>query len=297
MDKSLKSVLCGGLAGATDVVLTFPTDYVKTQLQLDEKGDRKKYSGVFDCIKKTSKQYGVSGLYRGMSTLLYGSIPKTAVCFGSFEFFKAQLVDERNILSTFNSFVSGFGAGVVESVIVTTPMETMKVKLINDRRSEKPKFRGMFHAARIILQTEGFRGIYMGLTPTLMRQCSNHAIRFPIMETFKNYYRGDDPTRKPPKWMTAVFGCLAGASAVIANTPIDTLKTRMQGLEAAKYKSTWDCVQKIYQNEGKLAFYKGMVPRLIRLSLQAGVIFTVYDVYSEAIDKLDDKLKGNTINS
>lgn len=37
-DKGWKSILCGGMAGGTDVVLTFPTEYIKTQLQLDERG-------------------------------------------------------------------------------------------------------------------------------------------------------------------------------------------------------------------------------------------------------------------
>uniref|UniRef100_A0A0K8VMV5 Citrate transport protein n=3 Tax=Bactrocera latifrons TaxID=174628 RepID=A0A0K8VMV5_BACLA len=292
-DKGWKSVLCGGMAGGTDVLITFPTEYIKTQLQLDERGDKKKYSGVIDCFRKTTKQYGIFGLYRGMSTLLYGSMPKTAVCFGSFEFFKSHLVDEKKSLSTFNSFLCGLGSGIVESILVTTPMETLKVKLINDRRSEKPKFRGMFHAARLIVKTEGFHGIYMGLTPTLLRQCSNHAIRFPIMETFKNFYKGDDPTRKPPKWMIAMVGFMAGGTAVLANTPVDTLKTRMQGLEAFKYKNIFDCILKISRNEGVLALYKGMVPRLIRLSLQASVIFTLYDVYMEAFDALEEMLKRN----
>ncbi|XP_053948876.1 tricarboxylate transport protein, mitochondrial-like isoform X1 [Anastrepha ludens] len=296
-DTGWKYVLCGGMAGGTEVLITFPTDYVKTQLQLDEKGDKKKYSGVFDCFRKTTKQYGFFGLYRGMSALLYGSIPKTAVCFGSFEYFKSYLVDENKILSTYNSFLCGFASGIIESIVVTTPMETLKVKLINDRRSEKPRFHGFFHAARVILKTEGFRGIYMGLTPTLLRQCSNHAIRFPVMETFKNYYKGDDPTRKPPKWLVAVVGLIAGGSAVLVNTPVDTLKTRMQGLEAAKYENILDCALKIYRNEGVLAFYKGMIPRFVRLSLQACCIFTLYDVYTEAFDEIENFSRGNKIKS
>lgn len=134
----------------------------------------------------------------------------------------------------------------------------------------------------------------MGLTPTLLRQCSNHAIRFPIMETFKNFYKGDDPTRKPPKWMIAMVGFMAGGTAVLANTPVDTLKTRMQGLDASKYKNMFDCILKISRNEGVLALYKGLLPRFMRLSLQASVIFTLYDVYMEAFDALEEMLKGNT---
>lgn len=69
----------GGITGGIEICITFPTEYVKTQLQLDEKGDRKKYTGIWDCAKKTVNSHGVFGLYRGLSVLLYGSIPKSAV--------------------------------------------------------------------------------------------------------------------------------------------------------------------------------------------------------------------------
>lgn len=42
-------------------------------------GGQKQYSGIGDCVKKTVKSHGVLGLYRGLSVLLYGSIPKSAV--------------------------------------------------------------------------------------------------------------------------------------------------------------------------------------------------------------------------
>lgn len=69
----------GGITGGIEICITFPTEYVKTQLQLDEKGDKKKYNGIADCVKKTVKGHGFFGLYRGLSVLLYGSIPKSAV--------------------------------------------------------------------------------------------------------------------------------------------------------------------------------------------------------------------------
>ena len=70
----------GGITGGIEICITFPTEYVKTQLQLDEKvGATKRYKGIIDCVKQTVKQHGVLGLYRGLSVLLYGSIPKSAV--------------------------------------------------------------------------------------------------------------------------------------------------------------------------------------------------------------------------
>ena len=36
---------------------------------------------------------------------------------------------------------------------------------------------------------------------------------------------------------------IAGATSVLGNTPLDVIKTRMQSLDAAKYKNTLDCAQ------------------------------------------------------
>lgn len=69
----------GGITGGIEICITYPTEYVKTQIQLDEKAGARKYNGIMDCIKKTVKNHGVFGLYRGLSVLLYGSIPKSAV--------------------------------------------------------------------------------------------------------------------------------------------------------------------------------------------------------------------------
>lgn len=75
----LPFALPGGITGGIEICITFPTEYVKTQLQLDEKsGGAKKYNGIIDCVKKTVRSHGFFGLYRGLSVLLYGSIPKSA---------------------------------------------------------------------------------------------------------------------------------------------------------------------------------------------------------------------------
>lgn len=76
-------VILGGITGGIEICITFPTEFIKTQLQLDEgssrRGEAKRYNGMIDCAKKTIQNRGVFGLYRGLSVLLYGSIPKSAV--------------------------------------------------------------------------------------------------------------------------------------------------------------------------------------------------------------------------
>ena len=81
--KFLKGIIAGGITGGIEICITYPTEFVKTQLQLDEKVG--KYKGIVDCTKQTVQSRGIGGLYRGLSVLVYGSIPKSAVRFGSFE--------------------------------------------------------------------------------------------------------------------------------------------------------------------------------------------------------------------
>ncbi|ETN58853.1 tricarboxylate transport protein [Anopheles darlingi] len=283
--KGLKGIVAGGITGGIEICITFPTEYVKTQLQLDEKGATKQYNGIMDCVKKTVKTNGVLGLYRGLSVLLYGSIPKSAVRFGAFESLKGRLMDHNGQLSTSGKLLAGLGAGVAEAILAVTPMETVKVKFINDQRSGTPKYKGFFHGVGMIVRQEGLSGVYKGLTATILKQGSNQAIRFYVMETLKDVYKGDDPKKPVPKMVVGAFGAVAGAASVFGNTPIDVVKTRMQGLEASKYKNTMDCAVQIWKNEGPLAFYKGTVPRLSRVCLDVAITFMIYDSFMDLFNK------------
>ena len=64
-------LLAGGLAGALEISITYPLEYIKTQLQVTSvtnNGSRVSFTGSFDCAKRTIDSYGVFGLYRGFLT-------------------------------------------------------------------------------------------------------------------------------------------------------------------------------------------------------------------------------------
>nr|XP_023688047.1 tricarboxylate transport protein, mitochondrial [Paramormyrops kingsleyae] len=281
-----KAILAGGIAGGIEICITFPTEYVKTQLQLDEKANPPRYKGIGDCVRQTVQGHGVRGLYRGLSSLLYGSIPKAAVRFGMFEFLSNQMRDEAGKLDSTQGLICGLGAGVAEAVVVVCPMETVKVKFIHDQTSANPKYRGFFHGVREIVRTQGLRGTYQGLTATVLKQGSNQAIRFYVMTSLKNWYKGDNPNKAINPIVTGAFGAIAGAASVFGNTPLDVIKTRMQGLEAHKYKNTVDCAVKIMRHEGPAAFYKGTIPRLGRVCLDVAIVFIIYEEVVKVLNKV-----------
>lgn len=105
------------------------------------------------------------------------------------------------------------------------------------------------------------------------------------MESLKDLYKGGDQNKPVPKYVVGAFGAVAGAASVFGNTPIDVVKTRMQGLEASKYKSTLDCAMKLWKNEGPSAFYKGTVPRLSRVCLDVAITFMIYDSFMDLFNK------------
>jgi len=84
----------------------------------------------------------------------------------------------------------------------------------------------------------GIRGTYQGLTATMMKQGTNQAIRFFVMESLKELYRGKDNVSTPvPKPITGLFGIVAGAASVFGNTPLDVIKTRMQVCQCDKFNN------------------------------------------------------------
>jgi solute carrier family 25 (mitochondrial citrate transporter), member 1 len=76
----LKHLVSGGLTGAIECCITYPTEFIKTKMQLNPEYAK---MGVIGSFKDTVKADGVKGLYRGLSVLVALSAPKTGVRFYS----------------------------------------------------------------------------------------------------------------------------------------------------------------------------------------------------------------------
>jgi len=269
-------LLSGGISGALAICVTYPTEYLKTQMQLYEARSKR---GMINCAKDTVKMYGPLGFYRGLDTLLYFSIPKVGVRFGVNEFCKNKIFTDNSRSSI---FISGFISGIFEALLVVTPMETLKVKLIHDRFQEVPRFRNFFHGVRMIYKEQGFAGMYKGPLATVARQSSNAGIRFLVYDETK-YLFETYMSFLPKVAILMLSGGVAGAVNVFANGPIDVVKTNMQGLDAHKYKNSFDCGYQIWKKEGIRGLYKGSVPRLTRLVMDVGLTFTFYEYVGDMI--------------
>ncbi|KAH9470727.1 hypothetical protein Pst134EA_004651 [Puccinia striiformis f. sp. tritici] len=273
------SLFAGALAGSIEGFVTYPTEFIKTRSQFRSSTTVGKPPGPIEILKSTVARDGVKGLYSGCSALVIGNGLKAGVRFFSYEKFKKALVDQDGKLSGPRSLLAGLGAGMCEAIIAVTPSETIKTKLVNESMKSNPRFTGLIQGTKEIVKTEGLPGIYRGLFPVMMRQGANSAVRFSTYSSLKALFQGNVRSgQQLPSFMTFVIGGVAGVVTVYCTMPLDVIKTRMQSLEAkTKYVNSFDCGYQIFKFEGVSRFWKGTTPRLIRLSLSGGIVFTVYE--------------------
>jgi len=181
----------GGVAGAIEICCTYPTEFVKTQLQLDsnpKKGQLPKFNGSLDCIKKTvfveGKKPNPLNLYKGLSPLLFFSVPKATVRFAGFEIGKQFVAPGKTQLTTAESLQAGLLAGALEATFVVCPQETIKVKFVHDTNRAVPKYKGLVHGCTSIYKELGMRGLYAGYTTTVDEVIFEAKYRFVFYFTF-----------------------------------------------------------------------------------------------------------------
>jgi solute carrier family 25 citrate transporter 1 len=275
-------LLSGGLTGCIESLCTYPTEFLKTKMQLYKEFS---HQGLIGTAKHTYAENGFKGFYRGVSVLVFFSTPKTGIRFYSKNYY------DNEVLQNFETFkksrrltnsISGLMAGITEAILVVTPMETIKTKLIHDKIAGSNKYRGLFHGISEIVKEKGLGGIYKGLGPTVLRQGSNQAIRFLVYDDTYN------ALNKSLNKTVAMFiaGGVAGAASVLGNNPIDVIKTQMQGLDAHKFNGPLDCAAKVWQSEGIRGFYKGAVPRMTRVVLDVALTFTLFEHLKNGMDYL-----------
>ncbi|PFH45635.1 hypothetical protein AMATHDRAFT_8874 [Amanita thiersii Skay4041] len=302
-EKPLHSLFAGATAGAVEAFVTYPTEFVKTRSQFGGKKEP-----PLTIIRDTLKTKGVKGLYSGCTALVIGNATKAGVRFVSYDHFKQKLADSEGKVSAPRSLLAGLGAGMMEAIFAVTPSETIKTKLIDDSKRPVPQYRGLIHGTTSIVKQEGLSGIYRGLFPVMMRQGANSAIRFTTYTTLKQFVQGTAarPGQQLPSAITFGIGAIAGLVTVYTTMPLEcvsisynlfelcylsaftgadvvthassVIKTRMQSLEArTQYRNSFHCAYRIFTEEGVLRFWTGTTPRLTRLVLSGGIVFTVYE--------------------
>lgn len=260
-----------------------PIDVIKTRLQLDRSGN---YKGIAHCGTTIVRSEGVRALWKGLTPFATHLTLKYTLRMGSNAVLQSAFKDsETGKISNHGRLLSGFGAGVLEAVLIVTPFEVVKIRLQQQRglSHELLKYRGPVHCARMIIKEEGLRGLWAGVTPTIMRNGTNQSAMFTAKNAFdvllwkKN--EGDGRVLLP--WQSMISGFLAGTAGPICTGPFDVVKTRLmaQGREGGevKYKGMIHAIRTIYAEEGLLALWKGLLPRLMRIPPGQAIMWGVAD--------------------
>ena len=71
-------------------------------------------------------------------------------------------------------------------------------------------------------------------------------------------------------------GLVSGILASIVTHPADVLKTRLQ-TETSHRLTSFQTIYIIISREGLLAFYKGLLPRIVRRTATASISWTIYE--------------------
>lgn len=279
-----KSFVAGCLAGAAEACITYPFEFAKTRLQLVDKASKASRNPLV-LIYSTAKAQGIGSIYVGCPAFIVGNTAKAGVRFLGFDIIKNLLRDpQTGELSGPRGVIAGLGAGLLESVVAVTPFEAIKTGLIDDKQSSNPKYhnngRGMLRNYGSLVRDKGLKGLYNGVLPVSMRQAANQAVRLGCYNKIKVMVQDytNSPKDQPlSSGMTFIVGAFSGVVTVYTTMPLDTVKTRMQSLNASQYSSTLNCFARIFKEEGLKTFWKGTTPRLGRLILSGGIVFTIYE--------------------
>ncbi|CAO1629761.1 unnamed protein product [Sympodiomycopsis kandeliae] len=296
-EKPLNSLVAGAVSGAVEGFVTYPTEFVKTRAQFAVASGSKP-PGPIEIIRTTLSENGIRGLYSGCSALVTGNAVKAGVRFLSYDSIKLAVADkETGKLTLPRSILAGFLAGLSEGLFAVTPSEAIKTRLIDDGRKPlaERKYKGLIHGSKEIIKAEGFVGIYRGLGPTMIRQGANSAVRLTTYSTLRSLLlerKKKSPTSSQSVSSVETFGigAMAGIVTVYCTMPLDVIKTRMQSANSS-YKNSFDCATTMLKQEGIRRFWKGTTPRLTRLILSGGIVFTIYENTLTLLDKTQQVAK------
>ncbi|XP_064482611.1 mitochondrial 2-oxodicarboxylate carrier-like [Ornithodoros turicata] len=289
--KAAVQFTAGAVAGFIEVCVNHPLDVVKTRLQMQSADDPNRYKSITNCFARMVKAEGFLSVYKGILPVLVVETPKMAVRFVVYEYCKRKLSPYVGQVATTGT--AGFVAGVVEGAAVN-PFEVVKVRLQTDRQfvQQQPS---SYALAKQIYRSHGLgpRGLSLGMTANVFRHGVFLAIYFAVYNKLKSSAPAYKSALEENAWKMG-FGVFSGCVGTCFNIPFDVAKSRIQGPQPepgkVKYKTCWQSLTLVYKEEGFLALYKGLAPKMLRLSTGHGLIIVLYEHIVELLEAMVRRL-------
>lgn len=264
----LKSFLAGSFSGTCSTLLFQPLDLVKTRLQTPVHAGAHPGT-LLTVVTGVLRTETFVGLWRGMTPSIARCVPGVGVYFCSLHFLTTKFTSGK--LEPVEAIVLGATARSISGISLL-PFTVIKTRF----ESREYNYRGVVEALRKIYATEGARGLYCGLIPTLMRDA-------PFSGIYLLFYT-QTKGRLPQDWLEGksapathfCCGVFAGILASASTQPADVVKTYAQ-LYPDRFHNICQAVVYVYQRFGVKGYFRGLVPRMIRRTLVTALAWTVYE--------------------
>lgn len=174
-------LIAGGAGGFANGFLASPIEHVRIKLQIQKDSF---YKGPFDVLKHMYKTGGVKLIFRGLNPTLMRESLGIGVYFMTFEALVQNTMKKYNVarksVESWRLCLFGGLAGYAMWITVY-PIDVIKSKLQTDDLVNK-KYKGSLHAIKSIWTTLGWRGFFVGFTPTILRAAPANAATFVAFE-------------------------------------------------------------------------------------------------------------------
>ncbi|KAI1111194.1 mitochondrial carrier domain-containing protein [Nemania sp. NC0429] len=172
------------------------------------------------------------------------------------------------------------GSASSMAACVTHPLDLVKVRL-QLRSGDAPK--NMSGTFMHIVRTSGPRGLYDGLTASLLRQMTYSTVRFGVYEDLKRRFTPEG--QKPSLPLLIGLSSFSGFLGGISGNAADVVNVRMQQEAAVStshkrhYRHGLDGMIKMARNEGLLSWFRGVWPNSTRAALMNASQLASYDTF------------------
>ncbi|XP_041708909.1 solute carrier family 25 member 40 isoform X1 [Coregonus clupeaformis] len=170
----------------------------------------------------------------------------------------------------------------VGSVTVISPLELIRTKMQAQRHS----YRELSEVIRSAVRNEGWRSLWRGWGPTLLRDVPFSAMYWYNYENGKVWLCKHNNIREPTFAITFISGAVSGSIASIVTLPFDVVKTRRQveigelqamNLSSKASSSTLSVMTKIVAENGVGGLFVGFLPRVIKVAPACAIMISCYE--------------------
>lgn len=181
LPSSATSFISGAAAGAAATTATYPLDLLRTRFAAQ--GTDRVYTSIIASVRHIAQHEGTAGFFRGFGAGVSQIVPYMGLFFASYESLKPIMADSPIPLPLGSSDAV---AGVIASVLSKTavyPLDTTRKRLqvqgpMRERYVHRniPTYTGVVSTVAHIWKHEGRRGLYRGLTVSLLKAAPASAV-------------------------------------------------------------------------------------------------------------------------